>query len=215
MHTIVFAQQKGGAAKTTTAINLAVCSVEAGYRTVIIDVDQQQSATKWAMRRGEKPPTVISCTPELISENIAALRSKGEDLVIVDTPGVNSSRLDAVFACADVVLLPVAPSILDLEASLPTARTLKALDRKFSYVIVKAPANKTRVTDAQHMLDRLAARAGVPISHRVDVPDATARGLGITEYRRNGDAAHEIQALWAWLANYLSLEVRIDNGKTQ
>ncbi|MBS1845180.1 MAG: AAA family ATPase, partial [Actinobacteria bacterium] len=52
---IAFANQKGGVAKTTTTLNLAVAFAESGYRVLCIDLDPQGNLT---MSQGIDPDKV-------------------------------------------------------------------------------------------------------------------------------------------------------------
>jgi chromosome partitioning protein len=52
---IVFANQKGGVAKTTTTLNLAVAFKEHGYRVLVIDLDPQGNLT---MSQGMNPDAI-------------------------------------------------------------------------------------------------------------------------------------------------------------
>ena len=57
MKRIALVQQKGGAAKTTLCVHLAVAAEQDVRRTAIIDIDPQASASNvWGGARGEKAP---------------------------------------------------------------------------------------------------------------------------------------------------------------
>ena len=57
MRRIVLVQQKGGAAKTTLCVHLAVASEQGGSKTAIVDTDPQASAAQvWGQARGGTAP---------------------------------------------------------------------------------------------------------------------------------------------------------------
>ena len=63
MQAVSLVCQKGGAGKTTLAVHLAVEGTARGLRTLLIDLDPQASAGRWADRRGDRPPDVASEQP--------------------------------------------------------------------------------------------------------------------------------------------------------
>ena len=52
------ANQKGGVGKTTTAVNLGACVAEAGYETLLVDIDPQSNATI-ALGIGKDSPRTV------------------------------------------------------------------------------------------------------------------------------------------------------------
>jgi chromosome partitioning protein len=63
MATVAVISQKGGAGKTTLALNLAVAAHAAGRVSLVFDTDPQATASQWAAWRQDRPPEVIDSPP--------------------------------------------------------------------------------------------------------------------------------------------------------
>src|SRR3954465_3254578 len=111
MRTIALISQKGGSGKTTLAVNLAVQAHRAGLRTTIVDIDSQQTATKWHDRRSGAPPPVISPQAERLPGTMKSL--SGLDLVVIDTAGKADREGLIAARAADLILIPTRPAIED------------------------------------------------------------------------------------------------------
>jgi len=68
MKTISIISQKGGAGKTTLALNLAGAAEAFGHRCVVIDLDPQASAKGWHDHRQKESPVVISAQASRIKD---------------------------------------------------------------------------------------------------------------------------------------------------
>src|SRR4051812_38444503 len=123
MRALVLTTQKGGAGKTTLAASLAVAAQEDGERVLAIDVDPQGSLWSWSQRRGLNGVKAVKSDAADIRKLLAQARQKGEaapTLAIIDTPGQFGGGVTLALQDADLCLMPVKPSILDVEASRPT-----------------------------------------------------------------------------------------------
>lgn len=207
MKTLAFVTQKGGTGKSSLAVSLAVAAQEAGHRTYVIDLDPQATARNWGQRREADAPEVAGIEAARLPEALAALKSQGYALVILDTAGVDTPATTAAMSAADLCIIPARPSVADIEAARPTVRTLSRLGKAFAFVINQAPPGRgVRTTDAYRALQLAGLVCEVPIAMRADHLDAMATGQGVTERDPSSKAAGEIRDLLQWTLARLEMK---------
>lgn len=123
MKTILVASSKGGVGKTTVATQLAAQAALEGLNTVLVDADPQGSATRWAERRAELDSAVLP-----VDGTRAGWRKRIPDdaqRVVIDAPaGAMGGELQPFLDLADAVVVPIPPSALDIEATVPFLNAL-------------------------------------------------------------------------------------------
>ncbi len=201
-HVITVAQQKGGSGKTTLAVHLAVHFLCAGRSIAVLDTDPQGSLGRWFMARVERTggaPQMEFSTASAwgVGYEVTKL-SKEFDMVFIDTPPKADSDLRPALREADLVLVPVAASALDLWA---TESVLDLVDRtrKPALMVLNRTRPGTRVfTETAAAVRELPAPAAdAVLGNRVVYAEAMGDGWGVTERARSSPAAAEIAALAA------------------
>jgi len=127
MPVIVIANPKGGVGKSTLATNVAGCLAAAGHSVMLGDVDRQQSSRQWLAIR---PPAALGISTWDLSEDEVVRPPKGTTHVVLDTPaGLHGKRLDSVMKIADRMLIPLQPSLFDIQATHHFVQELRAHKR--------------------------------------------------------------------------------------
>nr|WP_310735083.1 ParA family protein [Mitsuaria sp. TWR114] len=123
MPVILVANPKGGVGKSTLASNLAGFLAHRGHAVMLGDIDRQQSSARWLAQRPAALPAIRGW--ELASAE--QLRTpKGVSHAVLDTPaGLHGKKLAQALKVADRVLVPLQPSLFDIQATYDFVRELQ------------------------------------------------------------------------------------------
>jgi len=117
MKVIVVANPKGGAGKSTLSTNIAGYFASQGHKVMLGDADTQQSSKLWLTQRPEALPKISTWEYEA-DLVLTAKPPQGTTHVVIDTPGgIHGWRLKEVILRADKVIVPVMPSLFDMQAT--------------------------------------------------------------------------------------------------
>jgi chromosome partitioning protein len=208
-HVITVAQQKGGSGKTTMAVHLAVRFLSEGWSVAVLDTDPQGSLGRWFMARvdqtdGEPGMEFSTASAWGVGYEVGKLK-RSHDLVVIDTPPKADSDLRPALREADLALVPVAASALDLWA---TESVLDLVDRtgRTALTVLNRARPGTRVhAEILSQVAELPAQMAVTALHnRVIYAEAMGQGMGVTEKARRGPAAAEITSLADEIASLLN-----------
>jgi chromosome partitioning protein len=203
---ITIAQQKGGAGKTTLAAHLAIAWAGQGRRVALVDIDPQGSLAAWHALRAER---LGNGRTGLDFAAITGWRTAAEverragnhDIVVVDSPPHAETEAKLAIRAADLVILPVQASPMDVWATRPTL-DLAAQEKVPALLVLNRVPPRANLTET--MLAKLAELGAIVaearIGNRVALATALAEGLGITEAAASSRAAEEITAVAAEIA---------------
>jgi len=191
---------KGGSGKTTIATNLTVFLLQQGRDVILVDADDQESATDFTAFRhqsldGELGYTAVKLTGRELHANVARLATKYDDIVI-DTGGRDTVSQRSALTVSHVYLVPFAPRSLDIW-------TLRKVENLIAEVmpfnpslccltfINKADARGTYKEEAGDLLRESTHLhfLDTSVGNRISFANAAAAGLGVLEMKPGDEKA--------------------------
>jgi chromosome partitioning protein len=133
---------KGGVGKSTIAMNIVVTKSLAGKEVLMVDSDEQRTATTFTNLRtkqlGASGYTAVCLYDEALDAQVPSMAAKYDE-VVIDAGGRNTESLRAALAVSDTVLIPVQPRGADLWALTQMAKLIreaKKINKKLHSLVI-------------------------------------------------------------------------------
>lgn len=210
---IVVGGIKGGSGKTTVATHLAILAANAGEDVLLIDADDQETASDFTILRNENREggagyTCIKLTGQAVRTETLRMAEKYSQ-IIIDTGGRDTASQRAALTMAHVLLVPFVPRSFDvwtLEKVGNLVAEMRAVNEALlAYVFInRADPRGSDNDDAAGMLRDSEPLTFIetPMGTRKAFGNAAAQGLAVTELRmQDPKASKEITTLFQYIFN--------------
>lgn len=190
---VAVASTKGGVGKTTLAVNFAIEWVRQGRDVLLVDADEQRTASDFAalrsVERGNTGFTVVALAGATVREQVLKLAPKYDD-VVVDVGGRDTTALRAALTVAETVVIPCQPRSFDiwaLETMVKLVNEARLINPAMvAYAVLNRADPIGLGADNDEAAEALRQLSGVdfldtPIANRKAWPNAAAKGLGVAE----------------------------------
>lgn len=209
---IVVGGIKGGSGKTTVATNFAVLSAR-DQDVLLIDADDQETATDFTVLRNERRPDGAGYT--CIKLTGAAVRTETQRLaqkyatILIDTGGRDTTSQRAALTVADILLVPFVPRSFDLWTLERVSSLVEEMRTANPDLMAYVFLNRAdpRGQDNEESVEMLKEAPGLefiqtPLGTRKAFSNAAAQGLSVVELKpQDSKASEELLTLYQRVFN--------------
>ena len=222
---VAFGALKGGAGKSSLAVNVGASLAVRGLRVELVDADEQGSALEWSRAdAGEgRPGLPMRVHPLPASEGIderqwldALLeRAAPVEILLLDLPPQLGGVMRAALAAAELVVVPVTPSGVDLASTarvldlVREAREIRGDGRPRCLLVPSRVDRRTAAgREIEASLHGFGEPVGPAISQRSAHVDAFGAGAWIGQFAPRSAAHVEIETLVSLIRKVVSRETK-------
>lgn len=204
---IAIVNQKGGSGKTTISMQLAGAIARRGNKLLVVDADPQGTATRWAASAEDETPfpaSVIGLSAANAKVHREAKKFINDyDYMIIDCPPAADSPVpQSALLIADLALVPIIPSPLDMWAAVGIRQVIQNVcdfndTLQARLLLNQCQPNTTLVQESLEILPEF----GIPlartkIQHRQVYRQSAVFGQSVHDFGNKAQAAiAEIESL--------------------
>jgi chromosome partitioning protein len=206
LRTIAVVALKGGSGKTTVATHLALAAHLRDVNVLVVDTDPQRSVRD--VMSG--PACITASGPSLMAAQFAAVDER-RGLLVIDTAAGAVEDVTEAIVLADLTILVVRPTLLDLAGMARTYKLVRKLGKPCSVVMNQAPVARegTEAPLVKRMMAGLeymqAPVAPVVLRSRAIYQTSLERGRSVEETSDRAAAA-EVAELWDFIRARLDIQ---------
>jgi chromosome partitioning protein len=195
---------KGGSGKTTLATHLALAAHLRGVDTLLADSDPQKSAQDVLSAREDPGPECVVVSGATLLNTQFAAEGLGKQLLVIDTPAGQVEDVSEAIVLADLAIMVVRPTLLDLAGLVRTLTIVRRLGKPSAVILNQAPVAREGVESplVKRILKGLeymqAPMAPVILRSRASYQTALERGRSAEETSDRA-AAKEVAELWDYV----------------
>jgi chromosome partitioning protein len=217
MNTVLVINSKGGSGKTTITTNLASYYACSKIPTAIMDFDPQGSSMNWIRQRNPFAPRIhgANAAPQRGSRIRSVEMHVPADtrLLIIDAPaGATGLLLQEMVRRTDFIIVPVAPSAIDIHATANFIKELLLAGRiRMRNIKLAVVANRVRSSmPVYEPLERFLNSLSLPFLTRISDSDVYLRaaetGVGVFEMDQAVAASErrELTPIVDWLGSHIN-----------
>jgi chromosome partitioning protein len=225
MRTVLVINSKGGCGKTTVTMNLASYFAANKTKAAIMDYDPQGSSLQWLRIRPHHLARIhgANAAPQRgnLIRSLQMSVPADTDVLLIDAPaGAKGLLLQEIVRKAEFVVVPVAPSSIDVHATADFLRDLLLVGRvRARNTKVAVLANRVRTSmPVYEPLEKFLNSLGLPFLTRISDSDtyirAAERGMGVFELDAGvgEQERQEFLPIIRWLDSH-NLSTRTESGK--
>lgn len=181
-YVISLLQKKGGATKTTTAINLLGALLEENITTILCDMDKEKpDSIYWAENGEELNKSVIPLFDDNPMKKVESLKKQYQFIIIDTPPQLEAAALKAALIC-DFAIIPCGAALIERKALEEAATCALMANKPYKFLASRVTKNTNATKELLTQLEETGTYFKTYITNSVVMTECQSTGTWVGNY---------------------------------